>query len=105
MLYRVRFQLSYGGFYYSETFTDIRDAKNLRTDILTANNAGGGIRFFGIEGSDDGGETWEPYQVGQTAEERDEANAACSPGCFDDCDGSDEDSHVPAGIYDPSLPY
>lgn len=101
MLYRVEFRFRYGGTYYSESFTDTRDVENLYQDLANATDR---VRFVGTEMSDDGGETWEPYRVGQTAEDRDAANAACSPACFDDCDGSD-DEHVPAGIYDPSLPY
>lgn len=67
-LYRVHFQIAYGGLYYSESFTDWRDADHMRTDILAAMNGGGWLRFLGIEVSDDNGETWEPYRVGQSEE-------------------------------------
>lgn len=67
MLYRVEFQIAYGGFYYSESFEDFRDADHMRTDILSACHGGGWIRFLRIEMSDDNGETWEPWMY-QTEE-------------------------------------
>lgn len=60
MIYRVHFQIAYGGFYYSESFTDERDADNLAKDILF--NTDGVVRFRGIEVSDDNGETWSDLQ-------------------------------------------
>ena len=47
----------------------------------------------------------EDAQRAVNPEPSEDRNDAHSPGCFDDCDGSDADGHVPAGIYDPSLPY
>lgn len=60
MIYRVHFQIAYGGFHYSESHTDLRDAENLREDIKGTE---GWVRFLGIEVSDDGGETWEPLNM------------------------------------------
>lgn len=54
-MYRVEFGFAYGGTYYSETFTDKRDVRNMVEDI---EDSGGRVRFIGVDVSEDG-ETWD----------------------------------------------
>lgn len=58
MKYRVEFQFTYGGSYFSESFEDPRDANNLVIDI---GMSGDRVRLLGVERSDDG-ESWEPFK-------------------------------------------